>query len=89
MTNDNKRGAIRKNSDPVAIATKGRQTTYELDTSSVRPRTVLKTNGAAIILKKKKGGLTGTSFTFTLDTGVASNRNITFDIGTGVNTNAN
>ncbi len=91
MTIDNKRGAVRKRPDPIAIATKGRQTTYDINdgVENVKGiKTILKTNSNRTILKQRVQGGTIYSETFTLDSVTyPSKNNIEFDIGTGVLTN--
>jgi len=85
---DNKRGTIRKRSDPVAIATRGRQTTYEWEMQNVvGVPTRLKTNSQKTRLKTRGSAATLHTITFTLDTSDLSKNDLIFDIGTGVLTN--
>ncbi len=88
----NKRGDIRKRTDPIAIATKGRQTTYEFETQNVAGvPTRTKVDGKPIKLKIRNKNTSGKTYTvnYTLDTDTypGSRNDLTFDISTGV-TNA-
>ena len=85
----NKRGDLRKRPDPIAIATKGRQTTYEFETQNVAgvPTKLKTANKPVKLITNVAKGETFTT-TFILNSiDYPSKNDLEFDIGTGVLTN--
>lgn len=86
----NKRGAVRKRSDPIALATQGRQTTYEYEeifNEGVPTKLKLATKPLKLIIGNNTGKTYVVNYTLNTDAYPGSRKGLTFDIATGA-TNA-